>query len=463
MKKRILSIAAALVFAFGSFVFSPDCINEHNSVAAVQTSSSKDFVLKKSSVGKIYVSAYKGKGGIVTIPSGVDYIGNNAFKNNYDITGVIIPEECSGGIGKNAFKNCVNLTFVDIAGDQKYIADHAFDNCTSLEHIFFEDPSAYLGYVGDSAFINCFALKAVSLPEGTQEIRNYAFENCLNLVSAVIPENVSSIGKKAFGYMYNAVSDEHTAANGKNDEYITYNELIDGELVEWYSKEVQKATVIGGTIRSTAEKYAKSNGMQFFSLSENIKAPKLSFVPGTKSVDVSWTNVVGADSYRIDVFNSKKGRFEPYKTVSASKIKINASGSDQEILLTVTALRKNKTDKIELSCSGVFTAKTAAEAAKATSAKLKLTASADTSSISLSWNSVKGADAYNIYVFNAQTGKYKKLQQVNVCRYTIKNAKSGTGYKIYVAAIKRNGSTNKIILKSDAVEISTASVNYSNS
>ncbi|MGN1089028.1 MAG: leucine-rich repeat protein [Huintestinicola sp.] len=463
MKKRILSIAAAFVFALGSFVFSPAPVNEHNSVSAAQTSSAKDFVLKKTTSGKVFVSAYKGKGGTVTIPSGVNYIGNNAFKDNYDITGVIIPEGCSGGIGKNAFKNCVNLTFVDIMGDQSYIADNAFDNCTSLEHVIFEDRSADLGYIGEKAFINCFSLKGISLPEGTDEICDYAFENCLNLTSAVVPKNVAFIGKKAFGYMYNSVSDIHTYASGKTEEYIRYNELIDGELTEWYSKEVQKAVTICGIPRSTAEKYAKANNMQFVSIAENLKAPKVSAASDPKTIQLSWTNVAGADTYRVDIYNSSKGRFETFKTVNASKITVNVQKSNYEVVFLVTALRKNKSEYIELSSSGIFGTKTQPAAVKDAPAELKLSASADTSSISLSWNSVKGADAYDIYIYNEATGKYAKYKQVNVCRYKISKAKSGTDYKIYVAAVKRNGKTNTVLLKSDVIEISTASVNHSNS
>lgn len=52
--------------------------------------------------------------------------------------------------------------------------------------------------IGDRAFDGCSALTTLSLGEDIQTIGNYAFENCTSLTGVTIPQSVTSIGYYAF-------------------------------------------------------------------------------------------------------------------------------------------------------------------------------------------------------------------------------------------------------------------------
>ena len=80
--------------------------------------------------------------------------------------------------------------------------------------------------IGDSAFNNCSSLTNITIPNGITSIGDFAFQFCSSLTSITIPNSVTSIGNLAF--------------NG-----------------------CDKSLVICGVAGSAAEKYAKSNGINF--------------------------------------------------------------------------------------------------------------------------------------------------------------------------------------------------------
>lgn len=63
--------------------------------------------------------------------------------------------------------------------------------------------------------------------------------------------------------------------------------------------------------------------------------------------------------------------------------------------------------------------------------------------VTLTWDKVKGADAYRVYIYNAETGKYKKLKTVTSNKTTVKDLKNGETYKFKVAAAVKDGKTYK--------------------
>ena len=126
------------------------------------------------------VAGYSSKPtGELTIPAtangySVTGIGSKAFRNCYDMTGVLIPDGVTV-IGSNAFQNCEMLASANIPNSVKSIENGAF------------------GYCG---------LTSIIIPEGVTSIGNNAFFWCENLKEAVIPGSVTSIGSKAFTYCY---------------------------------------------------------------------------------------------------------------------------------------------------------------------------------------------------------------------------------------------------------------------
>ncbi len=79
-------------------------------------------------VGDGILLAYRGTGGVVSIPDSVKVIGPEVFKDLSSVDGVQIPDSVSL-IGEGAFEGCVNLTSISGAEGVRQIRDRAFAGC----------------------------------------------------------------------------------------------------------------------------------------------------------------------------------------------------------------------------------------------------------------------------------------------------------------------------------------------
>lgn len=131
--------------------------------------------------------AYRGSSKTPVIPSGVCGIGDEVFENS-DITGVTIPEGVRY-INDGAFKNCTSLKNVKIPKSVQKIGEYAFYECSSLSSVTF---SVGLKSIEDNAFGYCEALKKVVLPEGLEKLDG-AFYGCYNLENITFPSSLSEI------------------------------------------------------------------------------------------------------------------------------------------------------------------------------------------------------------------------------------------------------------------------------
>lgn len=131
--------------------------------------------------------AYRGSSKTPVIPSGVCGIGDKVFENS-DITGVTIPEGVRY-INNGAFKNCTSLKNVKIPKSVQKIGEYAFYECSSLSSVTF---SVGLKSIEDNAFGYCEALKKVVLPEGLEKLDG-AFCGCYNLENITFPSSLSEI------------------------------------------------------------------------------------------------------------------------------------------------------------------------------------------------------------------------------------------------------------------------------
>lgn len=112
------------------------------------------------------------------------------------ITNIVLPDYIDGypvtKIGENAFKNITDLTGVTLSKNVICIEDAAFAACPELKFINFNQKLTTIGY---SAFSNCSNLTSISLPESLTTIRPNAFRGT-KLTSITIPKNVSTIGRR---------------------------------------------------------------------------------------------------------------------------------------------------------------------------------------------------------------------------------------------------------------------------
>ena len=138
----------------------------------------------------------------VKLPKSVKYI-DQAFNNCSQLRSVEMPENliCVGdtldnewSMGGGAFNNCTNLENIKFNNCEK-IGGYAFYQCNSLQEITFPKD---LKRIGNSAFRYCSQLKDIILPSEVETINYHAFEDCGNLASIQFPPSLKSIESYAF-------------------------------------------------------------------------------------------------------------------------------------------------------------------------------------------------------------------------------------------------------------------------
>ena len=126
--------------------------------------------------------SYNSYSGSVTIPSTVNYNGTH-----FTVT----------AIGNRAFSNCSNLTGVTIPNTVTSIGEYAFYYCQNLPSVTIPNG---VETIGGYAFYNCSSLDSVTIPNSVTTIEAYAFSSCEGLAVVTIGKSVTSIGNYAFTY-----------------------------------------------------------------------------------------------------------------------------------------------------------------------------------------------------------------------------------------------------------------------
>ena len=174
--------------------------------------SEEDKTVEVTYQGGAYTS-YKEYSGAVNIPTIVSYdaqeysvirIGDNAFRDCYNLTSVGIPNGVVS-IGDGAFFECKGLASLIIPGSVTNIEDAAFRMCSGLNSIVVAiDNPVYDSREGCNAIIESannmlvVGCESTTIPYGVTHIGIYAFTHCSGLTSVTIPSSVTKIGDNAF-------------------------------------------------------------------------------------------------------------------------------------------------------------------------------------------------------------------------------------------------------------------------
>ena len=116
----------------------------------------------------------------------VQTIGNNAFKNNKNITSVIIADSVET-MGSNVFDGCSNLVYIKGGINLTNIGNYAFQNCVNLRGYDFEPTTATMG---SYAFYGCTSITSFEGWNGLTNIGAYAFYRSQTIESFNWPETV---------------------------------------------------------------------------------------------------------------------------------------------------------------------------------------------------------------------------------------------------------------------------------
>ena len=123
----------------------------------------------------------------VTIPSTATFGGKS-----YKVTAV----------GNNAFKECYDLTSLTLPDGLVSIGNYSFQKVAIKEITF---PKT-LKSIGEGAFENCRKITVVTLPDKLESVGRYAFRYMSNLQKVELPSAIQSIGDGAFLYNQNLIS-----------------------------------------------------------------------------------------------------------------------------------------------------------------------------------------------------------------------------------------------------------------
>lgn len=210
IRKRSISIVLSVVMLIAILCISP---------ATVAAESTEDGLTYTVADAGITISGYTGEGGALIIPDEIDgkpviAIGRIAFKNNANITSIVVPEsvksiavgafgfcsllesitlpaECAISSTSNLFQNCVKLQSVQIPSGVTTIGNYMFSGCSALTSVTFAQPNTVLT-TGMNAFDKCTSLEKIVLPDGLTTIGK-SFSNNTSLKEITIPASVTAI------------------------------------------------------------------------------------------------------------------------------------------------------------------------------------------------------------------------------------------------------------------------------
>nr|WP_302784546.1 leucine-rich repeat protein [Alistipes shahii] len=158
----------------------------------------------------------------VNIPASVETIGKSAFQNCSSLMKVVFEngsqlKAIGGGYWENeehygTFLNCTALTSIEIPANVEIIGKSAFKNCSSLITVAFANGSQLKTIEGDycrngyyGAFSDCISLTSIRLPANIETIEATAFSGCTNLVSVIFEKGSKLV---TIGGGYDTYSDD---------------------------------------------------------------------------------------------------------------------------------------------------------------------------------------------------------------------------------------------------------------
>lgn len=175
-----------------------------------------DYVIENGVLTK-----YQGAGGDIVIHEGITKVGDYAFCNCVELTGVILPESVLS-IGNSAFSGCSKLVSISFPSELKTIGKDAFYDCESLSSVVIPEK---VTDIGNSAFFGCELLADdvgfviirnvlydyfggggdIVVPEGVKVLSDYCFQRCniiqMNSVpmnTILLPKSLTKIGNTVF-------------------------------------------------------------------------------------------------------------------------------------------------------------------------------------------------------------------------------------------------------------------------
>jgi hypothetical protein len=378
------------------------------------------------------ITGYSGPGGAIVIPSALDgyevgAIGNRSFENHGSITSVIISGNVSV-IGEYAFSSCANLTNVTIPGNVTVIGNGAFLYCYALTSIEVNasNPSysSLDGILYDKNLTTLYQCPggktgSITIPDNVTSIGSRAFNTCPFVTSIIVPQNVTSIGEYAFIQCQSLTSIE---VNVSNSNYSS----IDGML---YDKNITSLVQCPGGMVGT------------LTLSDSVTSIgnwACSYCPSLTSVIVPGN--VTSIGFAAFYSSSSLSSITFQGTVAPSYV------GDQWIVGTGPGLIGHAYAASDFPVAGAyfFGLLMGSEISIVPSAPIDPTANLVDGQAVLTWN-VPISDGgyviinYSVYRSTAENGTYVQIISVTSMNYTDTNITADQTYWYKIVAVNENG------------------------
>ena len=187
---------------------------------AVKGSAAKKIILP-STATEIAPEAFAGTFiTSITIPKGVETIGDRAFYNCYRLQNLKFEKGSKlTAIGESVFARCSSIYSVTIPDAVTRIGDEAFRDCIYLSKVVMPDTVTSMG---SSVFYGCTGLVDVKLSENLIKIPYLAFYDCDGLTAINIPQSVDEIDGYAFACC-NGLVDVNMDSVEALGPYVFYN------------------------------------------------------------------------------------------------------------------------------------------------------------------------------------------------------------------------------------------------
>ncbi|MCR5042045.1 MAG: leucine-rich repeat protein [Clostridia bacterium] len=437
----------------------------------------------------------------------VKEIGDSAFNNCASLTDLTFGKEVTS-IGTAAFRDCDSLKDVRVPSSVTMLGGGCFYDCDSLESAVIgngaTELSGFTEYYTRGCFGDCAELKSVTIGSGLLEIGSNSFTGT-QVSSITVPAKVSTLGDGAFSdagslediyfmsnypvnvgsEVYDSVPEELVihyidGKNGYDDvgfnkatfEPITVN--FDNNMGGSFFGSItddQLIADVGGyviePIDPIAKKYVFSGWFEdsdctlpwdfsgtFVTEDTTIYAkwiPTDSIPPlavedlsvtgeTDKTIDISWTGVEGADGYNVYV----DGEIVNSELAGGTTYTLTGLSADTTYEITVAGV--NSVGEGEESL--ILAARTLLPIVPEKVTDVRLDGEATSSSVTVVWEPVDGADGYNIYV----DGEIVNEELITEPGYTVTGLEPSTDYEIAVSAESDVGEGER----SDPVDVTTA-------
>ncbi len=418
---------------------------------------------------------------IVGIP--VTTISSQAFRKCSGITKIKIPNSINS-IGFAAFEDCSSLTEIVIPDGVDSLGDYMFQNCSSLVKISIPDSVTYLN---SAIFSGCSALKEIKIPNNVTVIPYSAFSGCSSLTNITLHANIKFVHDGAFSdcsSLTDIIFLNPDTQIAPNDEFSDIGLTIPTNAT------------IHGYSNSTAKIFADKYGHKFVALDEynphthsyisKVTKAATCTATGKKtytcSCGDSYTKTIAKKSHTYKSVTTKatltkNGKVENKcsvcgyvasksttvyypKTIKLSKTEYTYNGKAQTPSVTVKDSKGNTLKKdtdytvkyesgrklpgkytVTVTFKGKYSGTKKLTYTIAPRVTSKVTATQTTTTITLKWNKVTGAEGYRIYQYNTKTKKYEKVKDVTGTTLKISKLKAGTKYKFKVRAFTKDDGT----------------------